>query len=189
METCIITGGLGFIGSEIVKLALTKYKVIVFDDFSTGKLSNLLPEFNCSNLTIIRGDIRNLKEVEEVVKKGDYIVHLAAKVSVPEGEICPDLYAQVNYIGSANVFCAAKKYNIKKVVFSSTSAVYGNRTTICRECDDVQPISIYGKTKAKAEELLKYSGLKYTIFRYFNVYGPSQSAKGGDGAVIPCFLL
>lgn len=183
-----ITGGLGFIGSHTVEEALNQgYQVVILDNLSTGKLENIAHLDNVKEIHI--GCLTDYDFVQSVIKGCDFVIHLGAKISVAESMNNPMEYNNVNVHGTLNVVRACKKHNIEKLVFASTSAVYS-------DCNDAHvedysvtcPISVYGQTKLHGEEIIKVSEVPYTIFRYFNVFGPKQLLNGGDGAVVPKFL-
>jgi UDP-glucose 4-epimerase len=182
----LVTGGCGFIGSHIVDLLLKKnYEVVIVDNLRTGKLDNI----NTEEVTFYDLDI-NSSNLEKVFKENSisYIIHQAAQVSVAESvkNMMEDL--QINIVGTINLINFAKKYNTEKIIFASSAAVYGTPTYLpLDELHPVNPMSPYGLSKQAAESYLRISnelyGIKYTILRYANVYGPRQDAKGEGGVV------
>ncbi|WP_349408720.1 NAD-dependent epimerase/dehydratase family protein [Pseudalkalibacillus sp. SCS-8] len=186
MAKVLVTGGCGFIGSHIVeKLVERKFEIVVVDNLTTGKLSNidlsLVDYYNC--------DI-NSRDFDKVVAKTmpQFIIHQAAQVSVPKSikDIIYD--TEVNIGGSIRVIEAAKNYGVKKIIFASTAAVYGEPQYLPVDTrHPVDPLSPYGLSKYTVENYLKLAkscyGLDYTILRYSNVYGPRQNAKGEGGVV------
>lgn len=153
----LVTGGAGFIGSHLVrKLLSLGNEVRVLDDLSSGRIENV------KGAEFIRGDVRSESDCRKAAKGCECIFHLAALTDLRESG---DKIFQVNFIGSKNVFAAAEKEGAK-VIFTSSAAVYGNGPTL--ESSPVAPITDYGKSKAKAEKILK-SGF---VARLFNVYGP-----------------
>ncbi len=169
MTSVIITGGSGFIGNSIVKKLQKNYDVTVFDI----KQSN-------SNVNFIQGDIKDSKSVEDAIKSFDIVIHLAATLGVINTEKNPVLTLDTNLGGTKNVLEACKLHHIKKIIFSSSSEVYGEPLKIpIDESDFPIPITTYGVSKFAAEEYIKaYSrnyGIRYTIFRLFNVYGDEQA--------------
>jgi UDP-glucose 4-epimerase len=169
MTSVIITGGSGFIGNSIVKKLQKNYDVTVFD----------IKQRN-SNVNFIQGDIKDPKSVEDTLKSFDIVIHLAATLGVINTEKNPVLTLDTNLGGTKNVLEACKLHHIKKIIFSSSSEVYGEPLKIpIDESDSPIPITTYGVSKFAAEEYIKaYSrnyGIRYTIFRLFNVYGDEQA--------------
>ncbi|VVC03208.1 L-arabinose 1-dehydrogenase (NAD(P)(+)) [Candidatus Bilamarchaeum dharawalense] len=190
MAICLVTGGAGFIGSHLVELLLTKgHTVRVLDDFSTGKVENLANA--TGELSVIKGDICNKSTVNKASKSVDFIFHEAAVVSVSQSIKDPIKTTNININGSKNVLEAALENNAKKVIFASSAAVYGDTKPPLSEDLEGKPLSPYGKSKLEVELLLKQyhksNGLKFVALRYFNVYGPRQSASSESG-VIATFL-
>ena len=173
----VVTGGAGFIGSYIVKhLVETGYQVIVIDNLFRGKLKNLSgyeDKIDFHNL-----DILNFDELRKLVKDSDGIFHHAALTSVPESFTQRDKYQNVNINGTENIFKLGKEFGIK-IVYASSSSVYGNPKSIpIKENASRNPINPYGKTKLEDEILAEqYSklGVKIIGLRYFNVYGIGQT--------------
>ena len=173
----VITGGAGFIGSHIVKHLISKnYEVSVVDNFSRGRLENLsgLEEI----IEIHKIDILDLNSLRKIISDSDGIFHQAALTSVPESFLQKEKYHNVNVDGTENIFKLAKEFE-KKVVFASSSSVYGNTVlTPIVEDFDKNPINPYGITKLDDEKLAKkYHDLGVSIIglRYFNVYGIGQT--------------
>ncbi|WP_026798980.1 GDP-mannose 4,6-dehydratase [Pontibacillus halophilus] len=181
----LVTGGAGFIGSHTVETLLERdTDVAVLDNLSTGKKENL----NLSYVQLYNADVNHLDSVRQVVSEfePDYIIHLAAQVNVTVSIDHPIHDAQSNIIGTLNVLDAARVANVKKVVFASSAAVYGNPEQLpLDESHPVQPLSPYGLSKLTAEHYLdlyaQTYGVDYTILRYSNVYGPRQDALGEGG--------
>ena len=166
----IVTGGSGFIGSNVVKYLSKNHEVKIFDFKKPNNLDN---EF-------IQGDITNSKHVINSIKDCDVVIHLAATLGVVNTETNPVLTLDTNLGGTINVLEACKINKIKKIIFSSSSEVYGEPLKIPMDEDDKPiPMTTYGIAKFAAEEYIKaYSktfGLQYTIFRLFNVYGDQQA--------------
>ena len=173
----VVTGGIGFIGSYIVKHLLKhNHEVIVVDDFSRGRLENLAGFEEQVNLQKL--DILDFNSLKDVVNDSDGIFHQAALTSVPESFIQKEKYHSVNVVGTENIFKLAKEFSIK-VVYASSSSVYGNTTSIpITENFERKPINPYGITKLDDEKLAKkYHDLGVSIIglRYFNVYGIGQT--------------
>ena len=186
----LITGGAGFIGSNLVEELLKKnYEITVLDNFSTGHLSNI-SEFK-NKITIIKGDIRDYSLVEKHLIDKNIVFHLAAMVSVPESVKFPKECEDININATKNILNICLKNDIK-FIFASSAAVYGeDRTEIKTEDLPTIPISPYGWSKLKVEKLSEeYSkkGLKYVCYRNFNVYGPKQDFNHPYSAVIPSFI-
>lgn len=178
----LITGGAGFIGSHIADV-LTKnnYKTIIADNLSTGKKENIN-----SDSIFYNADIKNYNDIEYIFYKHniEYIIHLAAQVSVPNSIRNPINDAYENIIAALNIIELAKKYNVKKIIVSSTAAVYGIPNTLpIKESHSVNPISYYGLSKLTMEKYIMLSNLNYIICRFSNVYGPRQTPHGEAGVV------
>ncbi|HCJ66843.1 MAG TPA: LPS biosynthesis protein WbpP [Elusimicrobia bacterium] len=199
MSVYLVTGGAGFIGSHIVEELLRRgERVRVLDNFFTGKRENLdfsllINRSIAQSLEIIEGDIRDLKKVEEVIKDVDYVIHVAALRSVPKSMDDPVSYHEVNVTGTLNILLAAREEKIKKVVFASSSSVYGETKRLPeKEKLPPQPISPYALTKLTGEYYCKVFskayGLKTVSLRYFNVFGPRQSLESQYAVVIPKFI-
>jgi UDP-glucose 4-epimerase len=183
-----VTGGAGFVGSYLTKLLIKeKHEVIVIDNMHTGKKENL--EEIMDKIELFELDIRNFSELEDKIKDVDGIFHEAALTIVQESFTIEEEYYDVNVKGTENIFKIAKKYAIK-VVFASSSSVYGN-TEMIPILEDAQrnPINPYGKTKLEdeflAEEYWK-AGVAIIGLRYFNIFGKGQT--GSYAGVITKFL-
>ena len=187
----LVTGGLGFIGSHIVDDLIENNEIIIIDNKSTGKLENLKNPHH-KNLEIIEKDLNNVN-LDDTLKGIDYIFHLAAMASVPLSIDNPVKCNEVNVDATIKLLVSAKNNNVKKIIFSSSSAVYGNNTNMpLKETEALNPTSPYGATKAICEIYLKTFheayGLNYTALRYFNVFGPKQDKYSQYAAVIPNFI-
>ncbi|WRP07282.1 NAD-dependent epimerase/dehydratase family protein [Rossellomorea aquimaris] len=180
----LITGGAGFIGSHIVEALLdTQYEVVVVDNLVTGHLKNIPPQ-----VRFYQQDVR--RNIDDLFAKEqpDYVIHQAAQVSVSHSFIDPLYDCEENIIGTLNILQACVRHNVKKVVFASTAAVYGNPIYLpVDEAHPLKPISFYGLTKEHAEKCIqifaKTHHLDYSILRYANVYGPRQDARGEAGVI------
>ena len=175
----VITGGAGFIGSHITKALVEQgHNVTILDNLNTGKEKNL--ELIKEKINFVKGDIRDNKLLEEIMVDTDGVFHQAALASVQDSFSKPDEYHDVNVNGTENILKLAKK-NDFKVVYASSSSVYGNPEKIpIEESDSKNPINPYAKTKLRKEELaVKYSkiGVKVIGLRYFNVFGKGQSKE------------
>ncbi|HEO63671.1 MAG TPA: SDR family oxidoreductase [Candidatus Omnitrophica bacterium] len=195
MANWLITGGAGFIGSHITEeLLRRKESVKVFDNFSFGKRENLIfsgPD--SGNLEIVEGDIRDIGLLEKELQNIDYVLHQAALRSVPKSFDNPKDYDEVNVKGTMNVLLAALKCKVKRVVYASSSSVYGERDDMPeREADLPNPLSIYAATKLNGEYYCNVFsalyGLKTVILRYFNVFGERQSLENKYAVVVPKFI-
>lgn len=193
MEKYLVTGGAGFIGSNIVEeLVKRGYKVKVIDSFITGKRENLKPFL--SDIELIEGDIRDIEAVRKSAKGVDYILHQAALRSVPKSVDNPVLTNDINVNGTLNVLIAAKNAGVKKVVYASSSSVYGDCKDFPeKECFVPAPISPYAVSKLTGEHygytFTKTFGLEVVSLRYFNVFGPRQNPESKYSAVIPAFIF
>ena len=190
-KNVVVTGGLGFIGSHIVDALIDDNKVTIIDNLSSGKMENLNNP-NHENLTIIKEDLMDA-DLEKILKDKDYVFHLAALASVPGSVAEPLRYNQNNIDASLKLFIACKNNNVKKVIFSSSSAVYGENPNMpLKESENFLPCSPYAAQKASCELYLKSFhesyGLDYVALRYFNVFGPRQDENSPYAAVIPKFI-
>ena len=183
-----VTGGAGFIGSHLVKNLVERgNEIIVIDNLNTGKKKNVKKNFKKINFFEV--DIRDFSTIEDIMKNVDGIFHEAALASVQDSFRIPDKFFDVNVKGTENIFKIGKKLGIK-VVYASSSSVYGNPISIpIKENDDKNPINPYAKTKLENDKMAeKYAknGLKVIGLRYFNVFGPGQSKE--YAGVIKLFL-
>ena len=178
----LITGGAGFIGSHIADIFIdNNYKVIVADNLSTGRKENINDKAVFYDI-----DIKNLNSLEDIFKKHniEYVIHLAAQVSVPNSMRDPINDANENIIASINVLELSKKYNIKKIIVSSSAAVYGMPNYLpIDEKHSANPISYYGLSKLTMEKYIELYNIDYIICRFSNVYGPRQTPHGEAGVV------
>ena len=181
VKNVLITGGAGYIGSHVAEILLKKYKkVFLLDNLSTGhrKLINKKAKF-------FKLDIHRKDKVKKIIKKNkiDSIVHLAANLIIEEGQRKPKKYYKNNVLGTKNLLEACKDTTVKNFIFSSTAAIYKEGQYRVSEKSIIKPKSIYGKTKIKAENLIrnfaKKNKINYGILRYFNIAGSSPSGKIG----------
>jgi UDP-glucose 4-epimerase len=175
----LVTGGAGFIGSHLTKKLVEEGNdITIIDNLNTGKEKNL--ESIKNKIDFVKGSILDIELLEKLTKDVDGVYHQAALASVQDSFSKPDEYHDVNVNGTENILKLAKQYNIK-VVYASSSSVYGNPVRIpIRESDEKNPINPYAETKLKKEELAqKYSemGVKVIGLRYFNVFGKGQSKE------------
>lgn len=189
MSKCIVTGGAGFIGSHIVdKLIELGHQVLVVDNLSLGKKENINDKAEFHNV-----DIRNFEELKPLFEGVDAVFHLAAEPRVSVSVEKPLETNEINVTGTLNVLELSRLSRVKKVIFSSSCAIYGDCEIMpIKENVEKTPKSPYGLHKLMGEQYLKlYSdlfGLSTVSLRYFNVYGPRKSADGGYPMVIPIFL-
>jgi UDP-glucose 4-epimerase len=188
----LVTGGAGFIGSSIVRRLLNDgHEVSVMDNFSTGRRSNLAGIED--DIRLYEGDLRSYERVHNSVKGVEVVLHLGALPSVPRSVQDPLTSNEVNVTGTLNVLLAARDNNVERVVFASSSSVYGANQSLPKvETLIPQPISPYGVSKLAAESYcLAYQqvyGLETVPLRYFNVFGPRQDPTSQYSAVIPTFI-
>ena len=186
MAKILVTGGAGFIGSHVVDLFIAQgFEVVIVDDLSTGRASNLNPAAKFYKMDIRDPKIREVFETE----KPDYVSHHAAQMDVRRSVAQPLFDADVNILGSINLIEAAKAVTLKRFIYISTGgAVYGEPERVpVEETDPINPICQYGASKHTVEHYLfmyHYNyGLKYTVLRYPNVFGPRQDPHGEAGVV------
>lgn len=190
-KNILITGGAGFIGSHIADELIKDNQVTIIDNLSTGNLKNLkCPEHE--NLIIVEEDLRDAN-LDDLTSDIDYIFHLAAMASVPLSVENPVECNDVNVNATVKLLKSAANNDVEKIVFSSSSAVYGeNRNMPLKETEPLMPTSPYAASKASCELYLRsfYDsyGLNYTALRYFNVFGPKQDKNSQYAAVIPNFI-
>jgi UDP-N-acetylglucosamine 4-epimerase len=190
----LVTGGAGFIGSNLVKALLElEVKVIVLDNLETGNIENLKPFLENPNFEFYQGDICCLTDVEHVLKGVDAVSHQAALGSVPRSIAFPNRTHEINASGFLNFLHAATEAKVKRFVFASSSSVYGDSQvspkTIGSEGNLLSP---YAVTKKMNEEYAKVyhrlHGMETVGLRYFNVFGPNQDPNGVYAAAIPKFI-
>jgi UDP-glucose 4-epimerase len=194
MDAYLVTGGAGFIGSNIVKSLLQReQRVLVLDNFSTGKRENLFEFKGNPNFELIEGDLRSFHTVRTAVKGIDYILHQGALPSVPRSVHDPLTTNDVNILGTLNILEAAKEFGVKRVIYASSSSIYGDNETLPKKEDmPVNPLSPYALSKYTGERycqiFTKIYGLETVCLRYFNVFGPNQDPTSQYSAVIPKFI-
>jgi UDP-glucose 4-epimerase len=179
----LVTGGAGFIGKYLVKYLLEKdYTVTIFDNFSNSKkesISNLIK----LGAKIIEGDIKEINEIQNASINQNVVIHLAAKISVPESIKNPIETFQNNVNGTKNVLIASKRNNVKKIISASSAAVYGKSGPNVKLTEDIDmnPISPYGESKRKMELEIKEfetkNNVNCIILRFFNIYGIGQTPE------------
>jgi UDP-glucose 4-epimerase len=187
----LVTGGGGFIGSNLVRALLERGDgVRVLDNFSTGNRDNLAG----LDVEVVEGELRSYERVHNAVRGVELVFHLGALGSVPRSVQDPLTSGAVNVEGTLNVLLAARDENVRRVVFSSSSSVYGTRTELpVTEGLALDPISPYGVAKLAAERYCVsfsrvYDSFETVVVRYFNVFGPRQSPRSQYAAVIPLFI-
>ena len=195
-SVALVTGGAGFIGSHVVERLLAEgQRVRVLDDFSTGSMANLpFAARHGDALEVVRGDIRDLPTVARAVAGAEIVYHQAAMRSVPRSVDDPLGANASNVSGTLNVLEAARRAGIRRVVYASSSSVYGDRPELPkREDQPPAPISPYAVSKAAGEQYAavwtRLYGVETVGLRYFNVFGPRQDPKSEYAAVIPRFIL
>jgi UDP-N-acetylglucosamine 4-epimerase len=194
-KTILITGGAGFIGSNLCEYFLSKnYKVICLDNFATGHLHNIKSFINSENFCLIEGDIRNLETCHQAVQGVDYVLHQAALGSVPRSINDPITTNDVNVSGFLNMLVAARDANVKRFVYAASSSTYGDSVGLPKVEEVIgKPLSPYAITKyvneLYAEIFSKTYGLETIGLRYFNVFGRKQDPNGAYAAVIPKFVM
>ena len=194
-SNCVVTGGAGFIGSNLVDelLRIGAKQVTVLDDFSTGYENNLTEFQSNPNFKVVEGSITDYHTCLNTFKGADIVFHMAALGSVPRSIDNPIRSNEVNVDGFLNMLYAAKECEVGKVVYSSSSSIYGDDETLPKvEHKTGNPLSPYAVTK-KSNELYARTfsdlyGMDIIGLRYFNVFGPRQSVKGAYAAVIPIFI-
>lgn len=188
----LVTGGAGFIGSNIVSALLEKgYRVKILDNFSSGKRENLKGFEN--DIELIEGDIRSYHIVQESVKDVDIVLHQAALPSVPRSIKDPITSNEVNVNGTLNILEASVAAKVKKVIYASSSSVYGDNPQLPKvESMMPNPLSPYAVSKLSGEKycsvFTRIYGLETISLRYFNVFGPRQDPSSQYSAVIPRFI-
>jgi UDP-glucose 4-epimerase len=187
----VVTGGAGFIGSNTVdELVRRGHSVVVLDDLSSGKEENLAESRN--KITFIKGSITDIEVVRKAMLEAEYVLHLAARTSVPRSVKDPVETNRVNIDGTLNVLLAAKDAKVKRVVFAASSSTYGETPTLPKmEAMEPQPISPYGVTKyvgeLYAQTFGRCYGLENVSLRYFNIFGPRQDPDSPYSGVLAKF--
>lgn len=193
-QTILITGGAGFIGSNLCEHFLNKeYKVICLDNFSTGFKHNIESFATHPNFELIEGDIRDFQTCLQAAQKADFVLHQAALGSVPRSINDPIQTNEVNVSGFINMLTAAKQANIKRFVYAASSSTYGDSTSLPKVEEVIgKPLSPYAVTKyvneLYADVFSKTYGIECVGLRYFNVFGRKQNPNGAYAAVIPKFV-
>lgn len=191
-ETALVTGGAGFIGSHLTELLVSEgYKVRVLDSLIKGRMRSIEHLVTQGFVEYIEGDIRSRDVVDRAIRGSDYVFHTAG-IHIARSVASPDECISVNLQGSYNVFRSALDHGVKRVIFSSSSSIYGDPQRLpMTEDDPVNPVEPYGASKWMAEQLLvtlAKEGLKFNALRYFNVYGERQAAHALYTTVIIAFI-
>lgn len=195
VKSILITGGAGFIGSNLCEYFLSKgYRVTCLDNFATGHRHNLKDFIDNPNFSLIEGDIRNLTDCEKAVQKVDYVLHQAALGSVPRSIKDPITTNDVNVSGFLNMLVASRDAKVKRFVYAASSSTYGDSQGLPKVEDVIgKPLSPYAITKyvneLYADIFSRTYGLETIGLRYFNVFGRKQDPKGAYAAVIPKFVM
>ena len=191
MAQAVVTGGAGFIGSNLVRALLERGdEVRVLDNFSTGNRANL----DGLDVEILEGELRSYERVHNAVRGREVVYHLGALGSVPRSVQDPLTSSAVNVEGTLNVLLAARDEGIRRVVFSSSSSVYGTKADLpVTESLLADPISPYGVAKLAAERYCVsfsrvYEAFETVVLRYFNVFGPRQNPRSQYAAMVPLFI-
>jgi nucleoside-diphosphate-sugar epimerase len=187
----LVTGGGGFIGANLVRALLERGdEVRVLDNFATGNRANL----DGLDVEIVEGELRSYERVHAAVRGVEVVHHLGALGSVPRSVQDPLTTSAVNVEGTLNVLLAARDEGVRRVVFASSSSVYGSSAELpAREDGPVDPISPYGVAKLAAERYCVsfsrvYHAFETVVLRYFNVFGPRQNPHSEYAAAVPLFL-
>ena len=190
----LVTGGAGFIGSNLCEALLEKgNKVVCLDNFATGKRENIAPLLKDTNFTLIEGDIRKLEDCLKATKDVDYVLHQAALGSVPRSIEDPITSNEVNVSGFLNMLVASRENIVQRFVYAASSSTYGDSEAMPKVEDIIgKPLSPYAITKyvneLYADIFSKTYGLETIGLRYFNVFGRKQDPNGAYAAVIPKFV-
>lgn len=192
MKRYLVTGGAGFIGSHIVDALVQRGEFVrVLDNFSSGRRENIA--HNLEHIEVFEGDLTDLETVRQAVAGVDYVLHLGAIPSVPRSVAAPLASHAANATGALHVLIAAREAGVRRVVYSSSSSVYGNSPTLPKhEAMPTQPLSPYAVSKLAGENygsaFHEVYGLPTVSLRYFNVFGPRQDPTSEYAAVIPKFI-
>tara|TARA_B100000780_G_scaffold203330_1_gene144318 strand:- start:1259 stop:2242 length:984 start_codon:yes stop_codon:yes gene_type:complete len=193
-KNILVTGGAGFIGSNLSEVLLEKgNKVVCLDNFATGKRANIAHLLSNPMFTLIEGDIRNLNDCKGAVEGVDYVLHQAALGSVPRSINDPITSNDVNVSGFLNMLVASRDAGVKRFIYAASSSTYGDSESLPKVEDTIgKPLSPYAITKyvneLYADVFSKTFGLETIGLRYFNVFGRKQDPNGAYAAVIPKFV-
>ncbi len=194
MKKVVVTGGAGFIGSHLAEELVNRgYYVIVLDDLSTGKIDNIEELLSKKKVDFAQGSVTNFPLLLELFQNAQYVFHQAAIPSVPRSVDSPQSSHEANITGTLNVLLAARDNHVNKVIYASSSSVYGD-TQVLPKREDMfpTPLSPYAVTKLAGEyycqAFYQVYGLPTVCLRYFNIYGPRQDPDSQYAAVIPRFI-
>ena len=192
-KNILITGGAGFIGSNLVDYFIKNNKVTVLDNLLTGKEENISPHFDNKNFTFIKGDIRDFETCKEAVNEKDFIFHQAALGSVPRSINDPITTNEININGFLNMLVASRDAKVKRFIYAASSSTYGDSTELPKVEDNIgKPLSPYAITKYVNELYADVFANLYEMevigLRYFNVFGKRQDPNGAYAAAIPLFI-
>ena len=193
-KNILVTGGAGFIGSNLIEHFLSQgNKVVCLDNFITGHKKNIKSFLSDSNFTLIEGDIRNYEDCQKAVKDVDYVFHQAALGSVPRSIENPMLTTDINVGGFVKMLFAAKEAKVKRFIYAASSSTYGDSKELPKVEENIgSPLSPYAITKYVDELYAKNFSDLYGIetigLRYFNVFGKNQDPEGAYAAAIPLFI-
>jgi len=191
-EVYLITGGAGFIGSHLAQALLNRNSAVrVLDNFSSGRMENIAPFLK--DISLLQGDIRDMEALRKAMRGVDFVIHEAALRSVIRSLEAPGPTNEVNVGGTLNVLLAARDAGVKRVVFASSSSVYGDTPVLPKKEDmSPAPVSPYAVSKLAGEHYCivfsRVYNLETVSLRYFNVYGPGQDPASEYAAVIPRFV-
>ncbi|MBN1280950.1 MAG: SDR family oxidoreductase [Candidatus Thermoplasmatota archaeon] len=193
-KSVVVTGGAGFIGSNLARALVKENRVVILDDLSTGHLQNIRDLIDEHHVEFIQGSITDIELLQKTFRDIDVIFHEAAIPSVPRSIKNPVASHLVNATGTLNVLMAAQDNGVQKVVYASSSSVYGDTPTLPKKEDMTPcPLSPYAVSKLTAEYYCSVFSTAYELptvsLRYFNVYGPFQDPLGEYAAVIPKFIM
>ena len=175
----LVTGGAGFIGGYLVDFLLNNHTVTIYDNLSNSS-KNILKSLTRKGAQFLKGDILDYDRLVESSKGFDLVIHLAAKIDVAESALHPEIVENTNVNGTVNVLKCCIKNNIKKIIFASSAAVYGDSDIVVTENTKTNPLSPYGTSKLLAENQIKEmakNNLEYVILRLFNIYGKRQNKQ------------
>ena len=194
MPNVLVTGGAGFIGSNLTEALLKKgHRVRILDNFSTGKRENLIFDRENHSLDVVEGDIRDFTVCQKAMKEIEYVFHQAALPSVPQSVEDPLTSNSVNVVGTLNILLAARDEGVRRLIYASSCAIYGDDPTLPKKEDMIPvPLSPYALQKYIGEHygrlFFQLYGLEAVSLRYFNVFGPKQDPNSIYSAVIPRFI-
>jgi UDP-N-acetylglucosamine 4-epimerase len=192
-KNILITGGAGFIGSNLVDYFLQNNKITVLDNLLTGKEENISHNFNNNNFTFIKGDIRDLETCKKAVENIDFVFHQAALGSVPRSINDPITTNEINILGFLNMLVASRDAKIQRFIYAASSSTYGDSKDLPKVEHNIgKPLSPYAITKYVNELYANIFANLYSLevvgLRYFNVFGKRQDPNGAYAAAIPLFI-